>query len=139
MYLNAIAHRGDRDDEAQLELLVELVDLNDDPVDLVLQLVALALPLGVVLDDLVDRRQPAAVLVDPEAHLLERVAAPPTASVPGPAGSSMYMKVCRSRLPVTLRVDLAHAARRRVSRVDVARLARRLDLLFSFSKAAIGK
>src|SRR5206468_5577039 len=44
-------------DEAELELLVELVDLDDDAVDLVLQLVAPALPLAVILDDLVDRGQ----------------------------------------------------------------------------------
>src|SRR2546425_7167157 len=59
-------------DETQLELLVEAVDLDDDAVDLVLQLVALALPFGVILDHLVDARQPAPVLVDAEPHPFER-------------------------------------------------------------------
>src|SRR5882762_352297 len=41
-------------DKPQLELLGETVDLDHDPVDLMLELMSLPLPLGVVLDDLVD-------------------------------------------------------------------------------------
>src|SRR5205814_7271719 len=54
-------------DESQLDLLGKAVDLDDDAVNLVLQLMALPLPLDVVLDDLVDRVEPAAVLVDSES------------------------------------------------------------------------
>src|SRR5207245_11562610 len=59
-------------DEAELELLRKGVDLDHHAVDLVLELVPAALPLAVILDDLVDRVEPASILVHSEAHGLER-------------------------------------------------------------------
>src|SRR5258706_409279 len=86
-----------------------------------------ALPIGVVVDDLIDRVEPAPVLVDSESHPLER-------SQHFPLRPRLARRVQRvhERLQVARRghagVDLAHAAGRGVARVDEARLARNLHL-----------
>ena len=114
-------------DEAELELLVEAVDLDDDAVDLVLQLMALPLPLGVVLDHVVDAREPPPVLVDPEAHPLQ-----PTEHVPLRAARAAGVERVHERLQVAAPrdagIDLTHASRRGVARVDIPGLALRLHL-----------
>src|SRR5713101_1811253 len=113
--------------EPELELLVETVDLDHHAVDLVVQLVALALPFGVVLDDVVDAGQPAPMLVDAEAHSLQRAEHVPLRSARS-AGVERVHEGLQVTAPGDGRVDLAHAARRGVPWIDIARLALRLHL-----------
>src|SRR5258708_13325214 len=113
--------------EPELDLLIETVDLDHDAVDLVVELVALALPFGVVLDDVVDAGQPASMLVDAEAHSLERAEHVPLRSA-RPAGVKRVHERLQAPAPGDGRVDLTNAARRGVAWIHVARLALGLHL-----------
>src|SRR5439155_15375843 len=114
-------------DEPQLQLLREPVDLDHHAVDLVWQLVPAALPLRVILHDLVDGIQAAAILVDAKAHRLERVQ-----HVPLRLGRARGIERVHEGLQVAARghagADLAHTAGGRVARVDEAPLARGFHL-----------
>ncbi len=114
-------------DETKLELLRETVDLDHHTVDLMLQLMASSLPLGVILDHLFDRVEPSAVLVDAEPHLLQRPQHVPLRPV-----RSARVEGVHERLQVAARrhvgVDLADAAGRGVARIDIANLAGSLHL-----------
>src|SRR5712691_10334036 len=114
-------------DEPELELLIETIDLDHHAVDLVVELVALALPLGVVLEDVVDTGQPAPVLVDAKAHPFE-----PAQHVPLRTARAARIERVHERLQVAAPrdagIDLADAAGGRVARIHIAGLALRLHL-----------
>ena len=70
-HLNARAQRGRLVQRAEPRLLVEGVDLDHDPVDLVVELDPARLPRPAGLGDLLDRLQPLSERIRAEAALAE--------------------------------------------------------------------
>ena len=116
---------GRAGDEAELQLLVVAVHLDHQPVDLVVEVVAVVVPVRVVLDHLVDRPELLPPRVDPEAHGIQGLQHLPLAAGRAPRVEGVHegLEVPAGRDP---RVQLAHAPCRSVAYAGI-RIVQSLD------------
>src|SRR5690348_1997611 len=126
---------GPRVQRAEDRLLLERVDLDHDPIDLVIEVGAPALPLAATLGHLLDRLEPLCERIRPEAVLAQPLELLPVGAKLQALGCTEPVYPDRERpRGGDRRVLLAKRTRRRVARVRRELLAERRDALVQLAE-----